>query len=76
MTLTYDQREALQMLADSPHGSTESIMLAHGFAIGMLWDLVRDGLATAERRTKRAGRRLIAVKWMMITDAGRQALAM
>ena len=50
--------------------------LAHGFAIGMLRDLVRDGLATAERRTVRAGRRLIEVKWMRVTDAGRQALGL
>jgi len=55
MTLTFDQREALRMLAGTTHGSTESIMLTHGFAIGMLRDLVRDGLATAERRTVRAG---------------------
>jgi len=64
------------MLAGSPHGSTESIMLAHGFAIGMLRDLVRNGLATAERRTVRSGRRLIEVKWLTITDAGRRALAL
>jgi hypothetical protein len=76
MTLTYDQCEALRMLAGSRHGSTESIMLAHGFAIGMLWDLVRDGLATAERRAVRSGRRLIEVKWMTITDAGRRALSL
>jgi DNA-binding PadR family transcriptional regulator len=76
MTLTYDQREALRMLAGSPNGSTESIMLAHGFAIGVLRDLVRDGLATAEPRTVRSGRRLIEVKWMRITDAGRRALSL
>jgi hypothetical protein len=58
MALASDEREALRMLADSPHGSTESILLAH-----------------AERRTVRSGRRLIEVKWMTITDAGRQALA-
>jgi hypothetical protein len=34
-------------------------MLAHGVAIGTLHDLVRNGLATAERRTVRAGRRLM-----------------
>jgi hypothetical protein len=33
MTLTYDQREALRMLAGSPNGSTESIMMAHGFGM-------------------------------------------
>jgi hypothetical protein len=76
MTLTFDQREALRMLAGSPRGSTESIMLAHGFAIGVLWDLVRDGLATAEPRTVRSGRRIIQVRWMTITDAGRRALSL
>jgi hypothetical protein len=75
MAITADQREALRMLAGSPNGSTESIMLAHGFAIGMLRDLVRNGLATAERRKVRTGQRLIGVKWMTITDAGRRALA-
>jgi DNA-binding PadR family transcriptional regulator len=75
MAMPADQRAALRMLAGFPNGSTESIMLAHGFAIGTLRDLVRNGLATAERRTVRAGRRLIDVKWMTITDAGRRALA-
>jgi hypothetical protein len=41
----------------------------------MLDALVRDGLATAERRAMKAGRRRIEVTWLMITDAGRQALA-
>jgi hypothetical protein len=75
MAIAPDAREALRMLAGSQNGYTESIMLAHGFAIGMLRDLVRDGHATAERRTVRAGRSLIEVKWMTITDAGRRALA-
>jgi hypothetical protein len=75
MTISADEREALRMLAGSPDGSTESIMLAHGFATGMLWNLVRNGLATVERRGIRAGERLIRVKWMSITEAGRRALA-
>jgi hypothetical protein len=36
----------------------------------------RNGIATTERRTMRAGRRLIEVKWLTITNAGRRALAM
>jgi hypothetical protein len=75
MVIPADQREALRMLAGLPNGSTESIMLAHGFAIGVLRDLVHSGLATAETRTVRVGRRLIDVKWMTITDNGRRALA-
>jgi len=56
MAITADEREALRMLAGSPNGSTESIMLAHGLAIGMLHGLVRDGPRDAETRTMRAGR--------------------
>jgi hypothetical protein len=55
MAIAHDEREALRMLAGTPNGSTESILLTHGFAIGMLHDLVRNGLATAETRTMRAG---------------------
>ena len=50
-------------------------MLAHGFTNAMLDALVRDGLATAERRAMRAGRQAIKVIWLPITDAGRLALA-
>jgi hypothetical protein len=59
MAIPFDQREALQMLAGSPNGSTESILLTHGFGIGTLHDLVRNGLATAETRTVQAGQRMI-----------------
>jgi hypothetical protein len=75
MAMPFDQREALRMLAGSPNGATESTLLTHGFAIGMLHDLVSSGLATAERRTVQAGRELIEVKWMTITEIGRLALA-
>jgi hypothetical protein len=75
MALAADQRSALQMLAGTPHGSTESIMLAHGFAIGMLRDLVRDGLATAQREKVREGKQYITVTRLRITDAGRRAMA-
>jgi hypothetical protein len=42
-----EQNRALQLLAGSPHGCTEAIMLAHGLAAELLVDLVRDGLAMA-----------------------------
>jgi hypothetical protein len=74
MVMAHDQREALRMLAGSPNGATESMMLAYGFGIGMGHDLVRNGFATAETRTVRAGRRLIQIRWMTITDVGRRAL--
>jgi hypothetical protein len=70
-----EQHRALRMLAGSPLGATGAIMLAHGFTNAMLNALVRDGMATAERRVMKAGRRPIQVTWFAITDAGRQALA-
>jgi hypothetical protein len=75
MAVSGDQRRALRLLTGSPRGATEAMMLAHGFTSAMLDALVRDELATAERRAMRAGRRRIEVTWLTITDAGRQALA-
>jgi hypothetical protein len=72
MALSHDQRRALRLLADAPNRATATIMLAHGFTISLLDDLVLRGLATTEKRAMCAGRRPIKVT--MITDAGRQAL--
>jgi hypothetical protein len=74
MNLTDEQRSALGMLAASMRGRTESMMLAHGFAIGMLRGLVRDGLATADREPAYYHRRAVIVTAMRISDAGRQAI--
>jgi hypothetical protein len=75
MAMSRDQRRALRLLAGSPLGVTEAIMLAHGFTTEMLTVLVRDGLATAAPETVHAGRRPIEVVRVRITDAGRLALA-
>ena len=73
MKLADDQRAALGLLAASVRGRTKSLMLAHGFAIGMLHGLVRDGLATAVREPAFPNRRAVVVTVMQITDAGRRA---
>jgi hypothetical protein len=73
--LRADQRRALRVLAGSPHGCTEAIMLAHGFTVETLGRLVLDGNATATPGIIHAGGRPITVTWMTITDLGRQALA-
>jgi hypothetical protein len=74
MAVSRDQRRALRLLADAPNGVTEAIMLAHGFTVEILDLLVLNGLATAERRAMRAGRRPIEVTWLTISDAGRLAV--
>jgi hypothetical protein len=66
-----ERHRALRLLAGSPLGVTEAIMLAHGFTNELLDALVRDGLATATPETVRP----IEVVRVQITDAGRLALA-
>jgi hypothetical protein len=50
MALPADQRRALEILAGSSHGVTESVMLPHGFTVGTLNDLVRNGFASDGNR--------------------------
>jgi hypothetical protein len=52
MAITPDQRRALQMLAGSPHGCTEAIMLAHGFTDQILGRLVLNGLASSNKPSR------------------------
>jgi hypothetical protein len=42
-----DRRRALELLASCRDGCTEAMMLAHGFTIDMMVELVNAGLATA-----------------------------
>jgi hypothetical protein len=67
MPPTSDRRRALAILAGSPSGCTEALMLSRGFTRGMLAKLILAGLATAETGPVFAGRRVRRIK---ITDAG------
>jgi hypothetical protein len=55
-------------------GCTEAILLAHGFTIPLMVELVRAGLATATAERVVAGKRKIEVARVRITEAGRRAL--
>ena len=73
--LSAKQRWALEILAAAGlRGCTGATLLAHGFSVGMLADLVHGGLATAHGQTMRVGRRKIQFARVMITNAGRKAL--
>jgi hypothetical protein len=52
------RRRALELIAWSPDGMTEAMLLAHGFTVEMLVELVRAG----------------GVARVKITEAGRRAL--
>jgi len=51
-----DRRRALELLAASTNGCTEALMLANGFPVEMLVELIRTGLASAEAETHGRGR--------------------
>ena len=65
-------RDALELLTAASPSCPELLLLAHGFKIEMLADLVREGLATAQPEAVNAGDRTVVR--VMITDAGRKAL--
>jgi len=69
------RRRALELLAGSRDGCTEAIMLAHGFTIEQMVELVRAGLATAKAERVVAGGRTIEVACVRITEAGPRTLA-
>jgi hypothetical protein len=50
-------------------------MMAYGFPIEMLGDLVKAGFAVATPHEVHAGRQPMLVVWMTITAAGRKVIA-
>jgi hypothetical protein len=69
-----DRRRALELLASCRDGCTEALMLAHGFTIPQMVELVHAGLATATAERVIAGRRTIEIARVRITAAGRRVL--
>lgn len=49
-------------------------MLAHGFSIDMMVELVNAGLASASTERVVAGGKTVEVAWVRITEARRRAL--
>ena len=55
------RRRALELLAASPYGCTEAIMLAHGFTADFLVNLIRAGMVTTWTERVDAGGRAMEV---------------
>ena len=70
-----DRRRALELLASCRDGCTGAIMIAHGFTVPQMVELIRAGLASAHSGRMVAGGKPIEVTVVRITEAGRQALA-
>jgi len=70
-----DRDRALALLASCRDGCLEAILIAHGFTIEQMVELVRAGLASATSERMFAGKKPMQVTRARITDAGRRALA-
>jgi hypothetical protein len=71
--LNVERRQVLQLLASSPDGVNEELLLLdHGFTRRMLTGLVRAGLA--EREVVKAGGKPIEVVRVRITAVGWRAI--
>lgn len=57
------------MLAGRPDGTTERVLLTHGFTGELLVELVNAGLATVTVDVE--GERAVDATWLRINDAGR-----
>jgi hypothetical protein len=66
---------ALLLLARSPNGCTEAMMMAHGFPTEMLEEFVTTGLAKASPEEMKIARRRRKVICFQITELGRKAAA-
>jgi hypothetical protein len=73
--MTENERRVLLLLAESPDGCTDALLLAHGFPLKVILGIVSSGLATATADRAFAAGRPIDVARLQITDAGRRALA-
>jgi SOS response regulatory protein OraA/RecX len=68
------RRRALELLSFRD-GCSEAILLAHGFTVGQIAELVRDGLATAHSRRVIVARHVVEIAHVRITEAGRRMLS-
>jgi hypothetical protein len=69
-----DRRRALELLASCHDDCTEAVMLAHGFTVDQVVELVRAGLASATPERVRAGNKAMEIARVRITEAGRRLI--
>jgi len=71
--MTADERRLLELLAGAEEGCTDALLLAHGFALAEIFNVVKAGLATAQAERLHAVSQPVEI--VRITDSGRRALA-
>ena len=69
--MTADECRMLQLLEAAEDGCTDALLMAHGIALEVIFNVVKAGLATAEAERLHAVSQPIAIVRM----TGRRALA-
>ena len=65
---------ALRLLAEHPTGCTGAVLLAHGFSLELLNELIGAGLVTSGTESMMRGSKSVEILRVKITEAGRRAL--
>jgi hypothetical protein len=74
--LSAEQHRALTFLTTAAlNGATQSLLAAHGFSGAIISGMVNRALVTLSFERFRAGGKMIKVRMVRITGAGRDALA-
>ena len=73
--MTTDERRLLELLAGSPDGTTDALLLAHGFPLKVILSVIGNKRATATPERTLAGGKPIEMTRVRITDTGLRALA-
>jgi hypothetical protein len=73
--LTHEELRALRLLAQYPSGCTEPVILAHGFKLDRLANLVFRGFVKREVSNVTIGGRQVKIVRMLITVTGLKAVA-
>jgi hypothetical protein len=72
--LTAEERHALKILSNSRDSCSQSIMMAYGLPLGVLRQIVRDGLVRESREVRDGGTGAITVTVLRITAEGQLAI--
>jgi hypothetical protein len=73
--MTAAERRLLELLAHSPNGASEALLLARGFSREVIVDLLHARFVTTTPERTFAAQRPVHITRLRITDAGRRALA-
>ena len=68
------RNRALRLLAEHPDGCTGAVLMAHGFSLELLNELIGAGLATASTESVTRGSKPVEILLVKVTEAGRRAL--